>query len=423
MQSAWMGSVNRGSLVWVLAASVGAALAQPAQAPWTQCAGPSQDWTVETSGLADKWPESGPPRLWTREIGEGYSAILADGNRLYTMHRQGSDEVAICLDATSGETVWEHKYNCDPKPGHVTQFGSGPRGTPLLVNGKLFTIGVSGMMHCLDAKSGKPVWTRQLWDDLGGSVLNHGYSSSAIPYKDTIIAMVGGEGHAFVSLKQSDGAVVWQKHDFTNSYSTPKIIDLDGQDHMVGFMADEIVGMDPATGELKWKYDIGNQWKQNVCLPLWGDDNILFFSTSEGGSRGVKLTRDGDSVKMQQLWETRKIQFYHVTAVRAGNFIFGSTGAMDPCFMSCLNVKNGEVAWRERGFSKATCIYADKKLIILDEDGTLALAAPDARGLNVRSKVPLLSKVAWTVPTLSGRTLFVRDQKSIMALDLGKTDS
>jgi len=407
----------------LLAAGCCAAVTLPARAQWTQWGGPHQDWTVETTGLADKWPEGGPPKLWTREIGEGYSAILADGGRLYTMHRQGGDETVLCLDAASGETVWEHKYPCNAKPGHVTQFGTGPRGTPLLAGGKLFTIGVSGKMHCLDAGSGKPVWSKDLWDDLGGNVLQHGYASSAIPYKDTVIAMVGGTGHAFVSLKQSDGSIVWQKHDFTNSYSSPKLIDLDGQDHLVGFMADEIVGLDPTTGDLKWKYPIGNQWKQNVCLPLWGDDHILFFSTSEGGSRGVKLTRDGDGVKLQQLWETRKIQFYHVTAVRAGNFVFGSTGAMDPCFMSAINVRNGEVAWRERGFAKATCIYADKKLIILDEDGTLALAAPDARGLNVRSKVPLLSKVAWTVPTLAGRTLFIRDQKSIMALDLGRSDS
>lgn len=398
------------------------ALAATASAPaqWTQWGGPHQDWIAPAAALADSWPESGPPRLWKRDLGEGYSAILADQGKLYTLYRAGGQEIAVCLKADTGETLWGHKDAVGPKPGHIEQFGSGPRATPVLANGRLFTAGVAGRLTCLDAQTGKSLWSKDLWDDNQATRLEHGYSSSAVACEDAVIVLVGGPGHAIVALNQADGKVLWQRHDFRNSYSSAKIIKLDGRDHLVAFMADEIVGLDPGTGELLWSYKIGNQFKQNVCLPLWGDDNILFFSTSEGGSRGLKLSRQGDRVTTEELWSTRKIQFYHVTAVRVGDWIYGSTGS-GTCFMSALNAKTGEVAWRERGFGKATVIYADGKLIILDEDGQLALASPTPQGLNLRSKAPVLDRVSWTAPTLVGRTLYLRDQKSIMALDLGKS--
>ena len=121
---------------------------------------------------------------------------------------------------------------------------------------------------------------------------------------------------------------------------------------------------------------------------------------------------------VEEVWSTRKIQFYHVTTVRDGDYVYGSTGN-GPAFMAAINIKTGEIAWRKRGFAKANCLYADGKLIILDEDGTLYLATASPEDLTVHSQVELLDKVSWTVPTLSGKTLYIRDKHRIRALDLG----
>ncbi len=131
------------------------------------------------------------------------------------------------------------------------------------------------------------------------------------------------------------------------------------------------------------------------------------------------LTNNGGKTEIEEVWATRKIQFYHVTSVRQGDYVYGSTGMRAPAFMSAVNVKTGEIAWRKRGFAKANCLYADGKLIILDEDGMLYLATANAEDLTVHSQVELLDEVSWTVPTLVGKTLYVRDKKSILALDLG----
>lgn len=391
-----------------------------ASAQWTQWGGPHQNFKADARGLAEKWGEDGPKRLWDRDLGEGYSAILVDGGRLYTMYRPDEQESVVCLDARSGKTIWEHKYDSSPAEGHVDQYGRGPRATPLIVGDRIYTIGVSGSMHCLNKKDGKVYWKHELWKELGGNVLNHGYASSPIAYKDTVIALVGGEGASVVAFDQMTGKVVWKKNDFKNSYSTPKVIPLDGKDHLVTFMAEEIIGLDPSTGDLKWKYDISNQWKQNICPPIWdADSNTLFFSVSGPGSRGLRLTRKGDAVETEELWTARKIQFYHVTSVKLGDYVYGSTGGGAPHFFSAINMKTGKIAWRKRGFAMATCVLADGKLIILDEEGLLAIASATPEKFTVLSKYKLFDDVAWTVPTIVGKTMYVRDKHKIMALDLG----
>lgn len=394
--------------------------APSSRAPWGQWGGPNQDFAVETTGLADQWPEKGPERIWERELGDGYSAILADGGRLYTMYRSEDKETVIAMDAQSGKTVWEYKYDSAPHEGHVEQFGGGPRSTPLLYGDRLYTIGVAGKMHCLNKENGKVYWTHDLWgSEFNGTILNHGYSNSPVAYKNTIIVMVGGEGTSLVAFDKNDGHVVWKSQDFANSYSTPKLINVGGEDQLACYMGSEMVGIDPNNGDLKWRFDHENRWKQNVCMPMWDGKDTLFFSNLHSGSHGLKLTRVGNETKAEELWSTRKIQFYHVTSVRVGDYIYGLSGQNTPCFFSAINMKTGKIAWRKRGFSNATTILADGKLIILDSDGTLALAKATPEEFKVLSKASIVESVAWTVPTLVGKTLYVRDKKKIMALDLG----
>lgn len=401
------------------AAMVALGLPPAVNAQWTQWGGPNQDFVAHVTGLAPTWPDEGPKRLWSHELGEGYSAILADAGKLYTMYRADDKEIVTCLDATTGETVWEYRYDASPREGHIKQFGEGPRSTPLLDGDRLYTIGVSAKMHCLDRDTGKVIWSHDLWDEFEGNVLNHGYASSPIAYKDTVIALVGGEGQSIVAFSKADGTVAWKALSFRNSYSTPKILDIDGETQLVTFMAKEVIGVDPDNGELKWRFPHENQWEQNVCMPVMTDDNHLFISSAEAGSKGLKLTRNGDQTSVEELWSTRKIRFYHVTSVRVGDYVYGSSGEQSPAFMAAVNIKTGDIAWRKRGFGKATCLYADGRFIILDEDGQLALVTATPTSFKVNAKAPVLNKTAWTVPTLVGKTLFVRDQKNIMALDLG----
>jgi outer membrane protein assembly factor BamB len=404
---------------YLIAIAAFAIVSTPANAQWTQWGGPNQAFKSNATGISTNWPETGPKQVWQRDLGDGYSAILVDDGKLYTMFRADGKEIVVALDAKTGGTIWEHRYDSQPKEGHEHNFGDGPRGTPLIVGDKVFSIGVAGVMHCLDKGTGKVRWKHDLWGEFGGNVLNHGYSSSPIAYKDTVVALVGGENASMVAFNQTTGKVVWKNKGFQNSYSTPRLFKIDGKDHMIAFMAEQIVGFDPATGKVMWDAPCKNRWKQNVSMPVFDDkENILFFSSSGVGSKGVKLTPGRDEFKTEEVWSSRKIQLYHVTSVHEGDYVYGSTGSGSPCFMSAINMKTGKIAWRKRGFAKATVVQADGKLIILDEDGQLAIATATPDDLTVHSKVKLLDDVAWTVPTIVGKTMYIRDKNKIMAFDL-----
>ena len=384
---------------------------------WTQWGGPAQDFQSDSPKLAAEWPESGPKQLWSRELGAGYSGILIEDGKLYTMYRVDDQEAVVVLDAKTGKTIWEQRYDSSPEEGHVTQYGEGPRATPLIVGDRLYAIGVAGRMHCLKKSDGSVIWSQDLWgEELGGNVLQHGYSSSPVFYKNTVIVLVGGEGASVVALDAKNGKIKWKALDFKNSYSTPRLLDVDGEQQIVAFMDKEMIGVDPSNGDLKWSFPHDGA---NVSMPVMADKNHLFLSSPGAGAKGLKLTNRDGKTEVEEVWSTRKINFYHVTSVLQGDWVYGSTGTRAPAFMAAVNIRTGEIAWRERGYGKANVVAADGKLIILDEDGQLCLTTASPEGLTLHSRTKILEPVTWTVPTIVGKTMYVRDSKSILALDLG----
>ena len=392
---------------------------------WTRWGGPDQNFRAPAADIADRWPAEGPRRLWSRELGDGYSTILVEGDRLYTMYRSGDEEAVVCLDAGTGETIWEQRYDHDPHENHVTQFGIGPRATPLISGDRIYTIGVAGLMHSIDKSNGEILWSQDLWgEDFGGNRLPHGYASSPVEYGNTVIVLVGAPGKSIVALDKQDGSVVWQSLSFANSYATPKILEVAGQKQLITFMAKELIGIDPSNGELLWSYPLANQFEQNINPPTLVDGKYLFLSSLQAGSRGLELTRGEDGkTRVEELWSTRKIQFYHVTSVADGDYVYGTSGGRSPAFMSAINVKTGEIPWRRRGFAKANTVYADGRVIVLDEDGKLYLTTATPEGMTIHSEAEILNRVAWTAPTIVGKTMYIRDKVNIMALDLGAAAS
>lgn len=416
-----MHGMNRKTTILALALALACAVAATAGPPgetWNQWGGPTRDFQAPSTGLADSWPEGGPPKLWSRELGDGYSTILAADGRLYTMYRKDDKETVVCLDAKNGETVWETRYDHEPWKGHVTDFGKGPRATPLLAGDRLFTVGVAGRMSSLRLSDGKILWTKELWGEGEGDPLIHGYASSPVAYGDTVIALVGTARVKITAFRQEDGAVVWQSESYGNTYSAPQVLTVGGQDQLVTFMDGELVAVDPTSGGPLWSYKIGSQ--SNINMPIFIDGEYLFLSTLQDGARGLRVHRQDGKTEVEEVWSTRKIQFFHVTSVHQGDWVYGITGARAPHFLAAVNAKTGEIAWRERGFAKGNVVAADGRLIVLDETGKLYLATATPEGLTVHSEADLLEQVAWTAPTLVGTTMYLRDKTQIMALDLGK---
>jgi len=400
---------------------------------WRKWGGPNGDFTVDSPPLANTWPPDGPPGIWNRSLGAGHSAILAGDGRLFTMYRvahgQGGsgpfepEESVIAIDAVTGETIWEHTYQ-----SKVQDFGqgAGPHSTPLLVNDRLFTIGTNKELFVFDPATGEVLWSRNLVSDFDAppllirSMIKPGYGGSPLAYKDTIIIQVGGPGQAVMALRQDDGSVVWQSGYFMVSHSPAGLIMVDNEPQLVVFAGQAVHGLNPDTGEILWAHahDAGNDF--NFQVPMWGDDNVLFMSSGYiGGSRAIKLTRDGGTTTTNELWYDPRLRFTFLNPLKLGDFIYGTSGQGATAIMTATHVATGETAWRARGFSRANMLYADGKAFLLQEDGTLSMVTLSPTGMNTLGETELFDTTSWTVPTLVGSTLYARDRERIVALDLG----
>jgi outer membrane protein assembly factor BamB len=385
---------------------------------WPQWGGPQRNFKVEVKGLAGSWPANGPRVLWRRALGEGHSTILVDNGKLYTMYSSGDHEIVIALEAATGKTIWEHNYE-SPKKGLNLEYGSGPHATPLIVGDLLYTAGATARLHALNKQTGKVVWVHDLWKEFGGTEMDRGYSCSPLAYKNTVIVTVGGAGQAVMAFDQKSGSVVWKNQNFDNSPASPTLINVDGEDQLVAFMASEIAGLNPNSGELLWSHPHKTSWGLNISTPVWGEGNLLFCSSAYGtGSRALQLTRTNGQTTAKEVWANNKMRIHFGTAIRAGDYVYGSSGDFGPAFFTALEAKTGKILWQDRSLPRANFVFADGKFVILDEDGNLALATATAEGLKVHAKVKLLSSKAWTAPALVGNKLYARDRKEIVALEL-----
>jgi len=414
-------------LLAVLLLSMTATVVACSPPDWVQWGGPSRDFKSDATGLAASWPETGPPQLWSRDLGEGYAGISVQGGRLYTMYRRDDREVVIAVEAATGKSVWEYAYDApfimpgreeDPVEFNLEQ-GPGPHSMPAIVGDRLFTLGTTGWLHCLDRGTGDVIWTHNLLTKFRGGVKKRGYAATPLAYKDTVIVPVGAAGAGIVAFNQKDGGIVWQKHDFRPAYANPILIDVDGQVQFIAFMREWLVGVDPDNGDLFWSHPLDSINGTHVSTPVWGEDNLLFYSAAYGlGSHVIKLTRSGTTTTVKELWYSPRFRVHFSTAMRLGDVVYASTGDFGPAFFTAADIHTGSILWRERSLARASFLYAEGRFIMIDEDGTLVLATPSAEGLTIHSEVELLSNTARTVPTLVGKTLYVRDRKTMMALDL-----
>ena len=259
------------------------------------------------------------------------------------------------------------------------------------------------------------LWSHDLYKEFG-VVWEHGYSCSPIAYKETVILTTGKKGHSVIAFRQSDGAVVWKRQDFGYGYASPILINVDGQEQLVLFMADGPVGLDPSSGNLLWTYPL--KPVQNTSTPVWGEGNLLFISTAYTGSRALRLTRQEGETNVRELWFSSRLRIHFGNAIRLGDYVYGSSGDFGPAFFTAIDVRTGQVAWQDRSFSRASMVYADGKLIVLDEDGNLALVTVSPAGPKLLARAEVLTSNAWTAPTLAGTRLYIRDRKTIRALEL-----
>jgi outer membrane protein assembly factor BamB len=399
-------------------------LDEPAEKPlpgeWPQWRGPYRDGVSRETGLLASWPAKGPEVLWRQPCGDGYSTPVVNGDRLYLMERSSDDrEAVVCRNAGSGEEIWRTTYPSTFKES----YGSGPRSTPVLIDGRLYTVGATGVLHCLEAASGGVVWSHDLLTEYSAPNLRWGVSFSPLVEGDLVITNPGGPNGKSVVAFDKTGKAVWHALDDPAGYSAPVGVTAVGESQVLVFTGEALVSLSPKDGRLFWRFPWKTDFAVNVATPIVfrakiGDQADDYVFVTSGYNKGCALLKfvggSGGKPEVKQVYQGTQLRSHFASPVRRGNYVFG----FDETDLICLDLRTGEVAWTQKGFDKGSVLIADGRLIILSEKGELALAEADPKEYRELSRFRVNRKRTWTVPVVASGRLYLRTQEEIVCFTL-----
>lgn len=322
---------------WILSVILSAAASPVLAQDWPQWRGPARDGKAVLKAPAT-WPKA-LTQKWKVAVGDGVSTPALVGDKLYVFSRQQNSEVIRCLDAATGKEIWQDKYDAQGATGPAASF-SGPRSSPAVADGKVVTIGVRGMVSCLDAASGKVLWRK---DDFQGATPNFFTSSSPIIVDGLAIAQLGGRNNAgIVAYDLASGEQKWKWAGDNPAYSSPALMTVDGVKLIIAMTERRIVGLSAADGKLLWEAPFAAEGRAyNAATPVI-DGQTLIYSGGGRGTTAVKLQKQGDAITAQPLWRNADQAVQFNTPVVKDGMVYALSQSND---LVCLNMTTGQVAW------------------------------------------------------------------------------
>lgn len=391
----------------------GFAVLTSGQAPsldYTQWRGPNRDGSAASFTEPKTWPDKLTMR-WKIEVGEGYATPIVVGNRVYTHTRQGANEVMSALDSATGKVVWQTNYAAPYKMNPATKnHGQGPKSTPLFLNGKLYTLGISGIVSAFDAASGKLLWQKPAppVDPMYGTAM------SPIAERGLVIVHVGGHGQgALTAFDANTGDVKWSWKGDGPAYASPIAVDLAGTRQIVSVTQENVVGLSAATGELLWKRPYVSQFTANSITPILYGDTII-VSEQEKGISAFRVTKKNDQWSTDNVWESRDVSMALSNGVLIRHTLFGLSVRNSGQYFA-VDAKTGKVLWLGQGREamNTAVVKAGELLFLLNDDGELVVAKSSPAGIEPLKRYTVAESATWAQPTISGDRIFVKDVSTV----------
>ena len=387
-------------------------------ADWPQFLGPQRDGVSTEKGLRQTWNEKGPPVVWQKEVGEGFSAPVVAGDRLVLFHRVGDEEVVSCLNATNGEEIWKHREAT--KYRDALGKGDGPRATPSIVGERVYTLGPSGRLLCLKLADGEKVWQRELLKDYNVPRSYFGVGTSPILEGGRVLVNVGARGAGIVAFDKDDGKEVWKTTDDGASYSSPVVAEIDGVRHVLFFTRLGILSLDPANGNVRFS----KRWRSrmdasvNAATPVVAGDLAFFSSCYDTGAIVIRVKKDG----MEELWSNdRTLTCHFSTPVYHDGCLYGFDGRQEGgTEMRCVDLKSGKVHWNKEGFGCGSMILTENRLLVLSEGGELVSVECNREKYVEKARAAVLTGPCRAHMALSNGRLYARDNHKLVCWNLKK---
>ena len=415
---AWKWSPARSGAVATTVRSPGAV---PTMAPAAetipdvpQFFGLTRDGIIPANRLDRNWKARPPRLLWRQPIGLGWSAFAVMGGRAFTQEQRGSNELVACYELLTGRLLWasSNRVWFDQWQG-----GAGPRATPTVVQGRVLAMGGSGILDCLDAATGKRIWSHDVAKEPGRGILYYGMSCSPLVFEDTVVVTGGRCGRDTVmAYRSSTGELLWKSGSEMASYTSPILTTMAGKGVILSLNAVNLTAHDPATGALLLAYPWGSEKLPKASQPVVLAGDRVFLSAGYG--MGCVLlqvsTNQEGRMAATPLWKgtSMKTQFNSVAA-RQG-FLYG----LDDGVLCCVDLANGKRRWKEGRYGSGQTLLVDDLILIQSEPGAVALAGATPERFQELGRIPALSAKTWNYPTLAGRYLLVRNDQECACYEL-----
>ena len=382
------------------------------RAEWPGFRGPQRDGIVRGVQIETNWSQTPPVQLWRKPIGPGWSSFAVHGDFIYTQEQRGEHEVVSCYRFSTGEPVWKHR---DAIRFWESNAGAGPRGTPTLQDGRVYTMGATGVLNALDAGTGAKLWSRNAATDTGVTVPDWGVASSPLAIDDLVIVAVSGRLAAYdlVTGKQR-----WLGPTGGSGYSSPHLLTIDGVAQILLLRGSRTISVAPADGKLLWEHT----WTPGVGIvqpALISDGEVLITVGDAMGGLGVRrltVARGATGWTVEERWTSRGLKPYFNDFVVHEGHAYGFDGSI----LSSIDLANGDRKWKGGRYGQGQLMLLPEQdvLLVLSEDGELALVSATPDKFTEVARVPALEGKTWNHPVLVGDVLLVRNAEEMAAFRL-----
>lgn len=394
------------------AAPAAAPAEEKTAADWPGFRGAQRDSIVRGVQIATDWSASPPVELWRRPIGPGWSSFAVHGDRFYTQEQLGEDEIVSCYKMSTGEPVWRHR---DAARFWESNAGAGPRATPTLSNGRVYTLGATGIVNALDAGSGAVVWTRNAASDTGAKLPGWGFAGSPLVIGDTVVVATAG---TLIAYDAATGEPRWKGPEGRGGYSSPQLATIDGVPQILLLSGTGATSVAPADGKQLWVHE----WKgDGIVQPALTADGDVLIGAGSGMSDGngvlrIAVAHGSGGWTTQERWTSIGLKPYFNDFVVHKGHAFGFDGSR----LACINLEDGKRTWKDGHYGHGQLVLLPDQdlLLVLSEQGELALvkAAPDQ--FTELAQFPAIEGKTWNHPALAGDVLLVRNGEEMVAFRL-----
>lgn len=385
-----------------------AAFAHATKNYWTNYRGPNRDGRYEELPVLTSWPAGGLTPIWKQPIGIGYASFTVADGAAFTIEQRRRQEVAAAYDAATGRELWTQSWNAE----YTDSTGDGPRSTPTWDEGRLYVLGATGELRCLDAKTGRVIWGKNILSENGASNLPWAMAASPLIVDDKVIVLPGGSGgKSVVAYNKMTGAPVWRSLDDRQAYVSPMLVTLSGRRQILVVSSTRAVGLVPENGQLIWSHTWDTDMGINASQPIIVSANRFFISSGYG--KGAALV-EVNGANARTIWENINMKNKFNSSVLHQGHVYG----LDEGILSCVDVNTGERKWKGGRYGYGQLLLAGGNLIVITDTGELALvkAAPDQ--FSELARFQAIEGKTWNYPAIAGGRLLVRNANQMAAYNI-----